>query len=120
MSSVPSLNVFLLSGDLLFASKVKSNVESLGGRFAMGGNLPVEDCDDLSHVVLDLSTRSGLASSLKEICEDRCPSARLIAYGLHVMVDRLKAARDGGIETVLTNGQFDGAMRVLFNEEPAS
>jgi hypothetical protein len=117
MSSVPSLNVFLLSGDLLFASKVKSTVESLGGRFGMGGNLPSEGCGDLSHVVLDLSTRSGLAAKIKEICDESCPDARLIAYGPHVMVDRLKAARDGGIETVLTNGQFDGTMRMLFNEE---
>lgn len=104
MSRVP--NVFLLSGDLLFASKIRVAVEQADGKLAMGGNLPESDLSDLTHVILDLSTRSKLAGSIARLCQSRCPDANVIAYGPHVQTDRLQAARDGGVEVVLTNNQF--------------
>ena len=113
-----SLDVFMLSGDLLFASKVRVAVDAVGGRMRMGGSLPKSDLSGLTHVVLDLSTRSKLAGSLATECQTRCPSARLIAYGPHVQTDRLQAAREGGIETVLTNNQFSrDVMSVLRSED---
>lgn len=104
MSDNPS--VFLLSGDLLFASKIRVAVEQLGGKMAMGGKLPDSDLSGLTHVILDLSTRSKLAGEIAAQCQERCPAAKVIAYGPHVQADRLQAARDGGIELVLTNNQF--------------
>lgn len=108
--SPPPVNVFLLSGDLMFASKVRAAVDALGGRFAMGGNLPGDDAvvAELTHVVLDLSTRSKLVATLTPQCAERSPNATTIAYGPHVQVDRLAAARQAGFDRVLTNGQFAG------------
>tara|TARA_R110002111_G_scaffold157321_2_gene223909 strand:+ start:130 stop:471 length:342 start_codon:yes stop_codon:yes gene_type:complete len=106
--------VAMLSGDLLFASKVKSTAESAGWTFYMGGNLPAENTQAIRFVILDLSTRSGLTTKIAKQCVAACPEARLIAYGPHVHVEKLKAAREAGIGTVLTNGQFDAGLVSLF------
>lgn len=113
-------SVVMLSGDLMFASRVKSAAESAGLTFRIGGSLPEDQADAIRFVVLDLGTRSGLTSKIAGQCAQRCGQARLIAYGPHVQVDRLKAARDAGIETVLTNGQFDAALPQLFVSDSKS
>lgn len=104
----------MLSGDLMFCSKVKSAAERAGRSFRMGGQLPEDDTESIRFVVLDLSTRSGLVPQIVDQCAERCPAARLIAYGPHMKVDRLKAAREAGIEPVMTNGQFDAALATIF------
>lgn len=104
----------MLSGDLMFSSRVKSAAERAGWSFRIGGSLPEEGADAIRFVVLDLSTRSGLTSAIVGQCAERCPQAKLIAYGPHVQVDRLQAAREAGIQTVMTNGQFDAALPEIF------
>ncbi len=107
-------SVVMLSGDLMFASRVRSAATQAGLEFLFGGQLPDGDLDSVRYVVLDLSTRSSLAGSIAGQCAERCPEAKLIAYGPHVHVDRLDAARQGGIETVMTNGQFNSQLGGLF------
>ncbi len=106
--------VLMLSGDLMFSSRVKSAAERAGKQFQMGGSLPGGELDKIGFVIIDLSTRSGLLPEITQQCKARCPQARLIAYGPHVQADKLSAARKAGIETVLTNGQFDQALSRLF------
>ena len=106
--------VVMLSGDLMFASRVRSVAERSAVGFAFGGNLPDGPLDDVHTVILDLGTRGGLASSLKAICDERCPNARVIAFGPHVQADKMQRAKDSGIEIVMTNGQFDRSMHQLF------
>lgn len=108
-------SVMMLSGDLLFCSRVKVAAAATGRAFRMGGQLPDEDTDSIAFVVLDLSTRSGLTNKLVELCREKCPNAKLIAYGPHVDVDKLHAARTAGIEMVLSNGQFSSQMQVIFD-----
>ena len=98
--------VVFLSGDLLFASRVRAAAEANDLTFEFAGALP-DTADDIAYVILDLATRSGLTASLAEQCESRCPDATLIAFGPHVHVDRLDAARRAGIPQVMTRGQFD-------------
>ena len=112
-------DVIFLSGDLMFASKVRVAVDATGGRMRMGGQLPDDDLSGVTHVVLDLSTRSKMAGVLVSQCDERCPQAKVIAYGPHVMVDRLNAAREGGIETVLTNGQFATNLTQILSSSPS-
>jgi hypothetical protein len=109
-----SPSVVMLSGDLMFASRVKAAAERAGLEFRFGGALPADNTDAIRFVVLDLSTRSGLTAEIAGQCAERCAEAKLIAYGPHVHVERLKAARQAGIETVLTNGQFDAGLGQLF------
>ncbi|MDB4331930.1 histidine kinase, partial [bacterium] len=104
-----------LSGDLMFASRVRSVADRAGFQFAFGGNLPDGDLSDVRYVVLDLATRGGLAGSLKAMCLERCPQAAVIAFGPHVQTERIQQAKESGIEQVLTNGQFDRSMHLIFN-----
>jgi hypothetical protein len=115
MSQAKPKTVAMLTGDLMFASKVKSAAQSSDWTFVMGGNLPSENTDSIQIVILDLSTRSGLTTKIMEQCQSACPDARVIAYGPHVHVDKLKAAREAGIPHVLTNGQFDAGLSNLFH-----
>ncbi|MAI33428.1 MAG: hypothetical protein CBE00_07335 [Planctomycetaceae bacterium TMED240] len=108
-------SVMMLSGDLLFCSRVKVAATAAGRQFRMGGQLPTEDTDSIAYVVLDLSTRSGLTNKLVELCREKCPDAKLIAYGPHVDVNKLHAAKTAGIETVLSNGQFSNQMQAIFD-----
>ena len=105
--------VVMLSGDLMFASRVRSD-RRVGATFVFGGNLPDGSLNDVHTVILDLGTRGGLADSLKAMCDDRCPQARLIAFGPHVQAGKLQRAKDSGIEMVMTNGQFDRSLHLLF------
>ena len=107
-------SVVMLSGDLMFASRVKAAAAKAGLQFRISGSLPRDDTDAIRYVVLDLSTRSGLTNAIAAECAERCAHARLIAYGPHVQVDKLRQARDAGIQTVMTNGQFDSHLPTLF------
>jgi hypothetical protein len=109
-----SESVVMLSGDLMFASRVRSAAEASGLTFRFGGSLPEGDLRHVRYVVLDLSTRSGLVGDLAGQCAERCPQAELIAYGPHVQVDRLREAKAAGIPTVMTNGQFNERLSTLF------
>jgi hypothetical protein len=113
-SDSDSGSVVMLSGDLMFASRVRAAAQAAGLEFHFGGSLPEDDLSGVRYVVLDLSTRSGLAGTVGPACRERCPQAKVIAYGPHVHVDRLNAARAGGIENVMTNGQFNAQLQNLF------
>ncbi len=123
--------IWLLSGDLMFGSRVRAAAEAAGYAFRMSGNLPPErttaddanapttdvEADqppDLAWIVLDLATRSNLLPAIYTVGSQRFPTARWIAFGPHVQVGKLKAARAAGIETVLTRGQFDAQLGTLF------
>ena len=108
-------SVVMLSGDLMFASRVRAASQSAGVGFHFGGSLPEANLESVRFVVLDLSTRSGLIGSIASLCAKRCPRAKLIAYGPHVHVDRLREARASGIPNVMTNGQFNAQLPVLFD-----
>jgi hypothetical protein len=105
----------MLSGDLMFSSRVKSAVERAGKQFQLSGALPQAASEAVEFVIVDLSTRGGALPNIAEQCAQLCPRAKLIAYGPHVQVDKLEAARQAGIPTVMTNGQFDRSLGSLFD-----
>ena len=107
----------MLSGDLLFCSKVKVAATAAGRSFRMGGQLPDEVTDSIAYVILDLSTRSGLTDTLAEVCREKCPDAKLIAYGPHVEVEKLQAAKAAGIGMVMSNGHFSNQMQSIFESD---
>ena len=113
-SDVPDAAVVVfLSGDLMFASRIRAAAETHGFEFHLSSSLP--SLPQIAFVVVDLSTRSGAVEGLVERCAEICPEAKVIAYGPHVHVDRLDQARRSGIEIVLTRGQFDQALSGLFS-----
>ncbi|MGI9474995.1 MAG: histidine kinase [Rubripirellula sp.] len=108
-------SVVMLSGDLMFASRVKAAAERAGLEYQMGGQLPDEETEGIRFVILDLSTRSKLTPEIAAQCQQRCPQARLIAYGPHVHVEKIRLAKESGIPIVMTNGQFDSQLSTLFS-----
>ncbi|TWU37304.1 hypothetical protein Poly41_34330 [Novipirellula artificiosorum] len=98
----------------MFASRVRGAAETAGFAFEFGGSLPEGDLSSVRFVILDLSTRSGLVPNLVTEVAQRCCEAKLMAYGPHVQIARLKEAREAGVPVVLTRGQFDGALATLF------
>jgi len=109
--------VVFLSGDLMFASRVRGAAEAAGFTFQLAGSLP--DQSGIAYVIVDLSTRSGAVDGLMQRCGEVCPDARVIAYGPHVQVPRLEAAKQAGIPAVMTRGEFDRALPQLFDSGPA-
>ncbi len=113
-SAVPSSVVVFLSGDLIFASRVQAAATAAGRAFRLAGNLPADLSDPVSHIIIDLSTRSKVVEGLMPLCQSQYPDARVIAYAPHVQIERIRAARDQGIPTVLTRGQFNESLSTLF------
>ncbi|WP_047813738.1 hypothetical protein [Rhodopirellula islandica] len=107
--------VLFLSGDLIFASRVRAACETAGLTFSLAGRLPEEANEDVGWVIVDLSTRNGVVAELMPTVSRVCPEARVVAYGPHVQVARLKGAREAGVPTVLTRGQFDAGLSSMFS-----
>ncbi len=109
--SAPQPRLIFLSGDLVFASRVRGACEEAGYDFHFGANLPApadpEAAQAVPFVVLDLATRSGLTQTLVAEARKNYPQARLIAYAPHVHKGKLQAAAEAGFDEVLTRGQFD-------------
>lgn len=105
--------VVMLSGDLIFASRVQSTANAAGLEFRLSGNLPTDLAPTLSHVIIDLSTRSKVVVGLMELCRTHYPDAQVLAYAPHVQVERIRAARAHGVP-VVTRGQFNEKLASLF------
>ncbi|MCD0458573.1 histidine kinase [Roseiconus lacunae] len=106
--------VVFLSGDLIFASRVRAAAQQAGYVFRLSGSLP--EADAIEFVIVDLSTRSGVLETLADNCSRVCPTATTIAYGPHVQEEQLNRARDVGIDQVMTRGQFDRSLATLFRK----
>lgn len=110
-----SPEVVFLSGDLMFASRVKAAAENAGYLCRTFGALGAEPRPNVRYVILDLASKYQLAATLVSECTQVCPDAKVIAYGPHVMTGKLAAARQAGIPVVLTRGQFDSKLSSLFD-----
>ena len=108
--------VLLVCGDLFFSTQLKGSAEGVGaavdvelssarvaGRVAEGG---------YSHVVLDLEA-SGL--DVVELMGSLPAEGRpvVIAFGPHVQVGRLDAAREAGCDHVVSRGQVAASLGEL-------
>lgn len=118
MNSTNSGQVWFLSGDLMFASRVSAAAQQAGLAFKLSGQLPAQQADPQDTpgwFILDLATRGSLLPGVYHEAVQRFPAARWIAYGPHVQTERLQAAKDAGIPTVLTRGQFNAQLPNLFS-----
>lgn len=113
--SPPASVVIFLSGDLIFASRVQSAAKIAGLDFRLAGNLPMNLPEPVSHIIVDLSTRSKVVEGLMPLCQTHYPHAKVVAYAPHVQIDRIRSAREHQIPTVLTRGQFNEALSSLFS-----
>ncbi len=110
----PENGVWYFSGDLLFASRVKSAAEIAGLPFALLGKWPDSPSFIPRWIIVDLATRSGGAAAIATAAKEQYGSAQLLAFGPHVDIAKLKNAREAGFDHVLTRSQFDTLLPTLF------
>jgi CheY-like chemotaxis protein len=108
--SVPGVG-FVLSDDLMFASRITGTARSLGLTFKPARS--VAGLEDLARqetprlVILDLANPGlSVADLLQHLRETCTPMPRVVAYGSHVDAMGLKAARDAGCDIVLPRSAF--------------
>lgn len=114
LDAIPANGVWYFSGDLLFASRVKFAAESAELLFALLGKWPDPPPSMPRWIIVDLATRAGGAAAIAVTSKAEFPSARLLAFGPHVDITKLKNAREAGFDEVLTRSQFDAMLPTLF------
>ncbi|OYP29872.1 hypothetical protein [Rhodopirellula sp. MGV] len=111
-SSDETSTVVFLSGDLIFASRVRAAAQKAGLAFKLSGRVP--EIASVRYLVVDLATRSGILETLMEDRAKLCPDSITIAYAPHVQTQHLEQARAIGVQHVMTRGQFDRSLPNLF------
>ncbi|MFG0334602.1 MAG: histidine kinase [Maioricimonas sp. JB049] len=114
--------VLFLSGDLFFTSSLRSAAEAAGftveidampnaGRF-----LPKLASEGYFAVVIDLESPGlDVASVVEALPVESRP--RTIAFGPHVQVARLEAARQAGCDRVVSRAQISTKLAALLNAD---
>lgn len=114
-----TMNCLFLSSDLMFGPRV-AHAASLHGSHVKTVLSPGKLEDELGEgqydlVILDLSCSlfepAGVISRLKASGQN----VRTLAFGPHVQGEKLQAAVEAGIETVMTNGQFNQNLLQIFS-----
>ena len=112
--------------DLIFATKIRSTCESLGlaSRPARDPAMLQSRLDQVedgrpngpvSAVLIDLDLGDA-AVPLIEQCKRAAPPPTVVAWGPHVLVDLLKAARSAGADQVLPRGAFTTRLPELLGQ----
>ena len=105
------MTIVLLSGDLMGASRVEGAVRQAGADFRL---VPTIDAaaaicgqQPVAAVMVDLAT-PGLdpAELVQRIHSGADQPPAIIAFGPHVLDERLAAAEQAGCDQVLSRGQF--------------
>jgi CheY-like chemotaxis protein len=113
--------VLLLSDDFLWISRITGTARALG--FEVKVVRGVEQLAEAAKqqapacVILDLSTKGLLAAEAVGRVKAVCPQPpRFTAYGSHVDVATLKAAREAGCDPVLPRSQMAEQLPALLPE----
>jgi CheY-like chemotaxis protein len=111
----------LVSGDLFFGSKLSGAAGMAGVKLETVRDVAdlrqtlSANADGVTLVLLDL-TLSGLnlAGAVETVRAAVGDSARVIAYGPHVLEGALQAAEEAGCDDVLTRGALNARLGELF------
>lgn len=112
--------VVLISGDLMFTSKVTGTARALGrsAQVCLDAQKAAELAGTDTHwVLVDLGGRI-TPSEMAALRQDLPASTRLLAFGSHVDVERLGAARAAGCDPVLARSEFTARLAELLATAP--
>jgi DNA-binding response OmpR family regulator len=108
------MTVLLLTRDLSVISQVDGAATRIGAsaRTVSSVDDAVEACNggDVELIVVDLGTPSLDIGRLVEQVKASARSPRIVAFGSHVHVEKLNAAREAGCDEVMSRGQFFGQL----------
>lgn len=111
------MRIVLFSTDLMLYSSVSGAASASGHEFQSG-----TDIDGLTTVLqepdtllcLDLNTANGDPAVLASMMRPEV-LARSVAFGPHVHVEKLNAAKAAGFGTVMPRGQFVSQLMAILN-----
>ena len=103
----------LLSRDLIFTTKVIGTAQALGLKVVAAGNASRIADGKPAVVFVDLSAGDLVAPSALKSYRATCPGTPFIAFGSHVDVDALQAARDAGCDEVMPRSRFSAELPQL-------
>jgi DNA-binding NarL/FixJ family response regulator len=110
----------LLTGDLMFLSRVQGAAKQVGVTLASGRSadsvLEALDLGAAALVMIDLGVGPIDLSNFVSHVRQKSPSAKIVAYGPHVHGQRLADAKDAGCDVVMTRGQFNTSFPSLLAE----
>lgn len=115
----PEICVLLLCRDLMMTSSVSSAAANLGCKFrALSSIEQLADDSATAQGCLLLIDLAVPGLNLKQLSDEIPPAvlANAIAYGPHVHKERMVAAADAGIGTVLSRGQFHSSVQQLISD----
>lgn len=104
--------IVLLTNDLMFQSRISGAVKNAGKVLVVDRTVErvvqrSEQPNEVTLVLIDLTLESlQLAEAIPQL-KLAFGSARVLAFGPHVDVERLSEAHESGADAVLTRGQFD-------------
>ncbi len=113
--------IVLLTNDLMFQSRISGAVKSAGKMLVVDRTVErvvqrSEQPSEVTLVLIDLTLDSlQLAESIPQL-KLAFASAKVLAFGPHVDVDRLSEAHESGADAVLTRGQFDRDLAKIVGE----
>ena len=104
-------NVGYLTSDLMFSSRVAVLAKQIGvSLFVVGSREKARELlgsNSAQAIIVDLEHRDADPAEIAKLVAGFEPRPMVIAYGPHVKEPLLAAARDQGLELVLSRGQFD-------------
>jgi hypothetical protein len=107
--------IAVLAHDMLFAMRVSATCRERNVVSVFGGTVELIEgkCGDASAIrmwMVDLGHTTGPLDLLLQEIQSKSPRAQTVAFGSHVLVERLSEARSAGFDQVMTRGQFDQAL----------
>lgn len=102
--------IWLLCDDLLFASRMTGPAKDVGATVRQARDMTTilkwAEADVPALVILDLANGTLAVGDAVSAIKKWEPPPRVVAFGAHVDVDRLRAARDAGCDLVLPRSAF--------------
>lgn len=114
-----SESVALVCADLLFTSKIVGTAQQLGISIQVYRTAADVRCGTTAPamVIVDLASPVATTSDDLRLLRNRLPATtRLLAYGSHVEVERLRAARAAGCDPVLARSEFSKNLPTILRD----
>lgn len=105
----------VVCSDLMFSTRITGTAKALGWECVLAPSAAAAEAhSDGDCVIVDLACPGVPDESLAQLRRVFSIPTRLIAFGSHVEVDRLKAARQAGFDLVLARSEFTNRLAELF------
>ena len=115
-----SQTALLLCRDLIFTSKITGTGRALGWtvKVAPSGRQALSAVDaETALALVDLSAPADPSNEELRALKEKLPAnAKLVAFGSHVDVERLRGAREAGCDSVLPRSAFVEQLAGMFGQ----